>query len=404
MSVGYRFIPVSEVCDLVRGSKQPDPNTRYELWSVPSFAQGSPEIAVGRDIGSAKILVMPDDVLVCKINPRINRVWQVERPLENLPQIASTEWVVLRIKDKQEVLPNWLRIYFAGPTFRDWVISETSGATGSHTRAKPAKILEQLVPIPPLPEQKRIVAILDEAFAGLATARANAEKNLANARELFESYLNLVLTEKGAGWGEEKLENLTEKITKGSSPKWQGIEYVNQPGVLFITSENVRSNAISLHKKKYVEDSFNLKDKKSILMKGDVLTNIVGASIGRTAIFNLDEVANINQAVCLLRCDENRLHNKYLAYLLNSPFFRQILHDNEIDNARANLSLGFFAGLTIPIPEVAEQIAIVEKADLLASETKRLEAIYQLKLNNLAELKQAILQKAFSGELIQKAA
>lgn len=134
---------------------------------------------------------------------------------------------------------------------------------------------------------------------------------------------------------------MCERITKGSSPKWQGIAYIDTPGILFVTSENVGEYQILLEQPKYVEEKFNTKDKKSILRAGDVLTNIVGASIGRTAVFDRDDVANINQAVCLIRCESEVLNNFFLTYLLNSPVFKGVLHDNEVDNARANLSLGF---------------------------------------------------------------
>ena len=253
--------------------------------------------------------------------------------------------------------------------------------------------------LPPIVDQKRIVAILDEAFEGIDVAIANTEKNLANARELFESYLNAIFTRKGDDCKEVELGSLSERITKGSSPKWQGISYVDEPGVLFVTSENVGQNQMIFDKTKYVEEAFNEKDSKSILACGDVLTNIVGASIGRTAIYDRDDVANINQAVCLIRCKSDKLLNNYLAYLLNSPYFRKILHDNEINNARANLSLTFFRQLKIPLPSLQEQQYIVSRMDAFSTEAQRLEAIYQQKLAALNELKQSILQKAFSGEL-----
>jgi type I restriction enzyme, S subunit len=255
------------------------------------------------------------------------------------------------------------------------------------------------IPVPPISEQKRIVAIVDEAFESIDIAIENTKKNLTNARELFESYLNNIFMQENDGWKLIRLGDLSERITKGSSPNWQGINYVDEPGILFVTSENVGENQMLFEKTKYVEEAFNTKDSKSILELGDVLTNIVGASIGRTAIYDRKDLANINQAVCLIRCKSDKLLNKYLSYLLNSPYFRRILHDNEIDNARANLSLGFFRELQIPVPSLMEQQLIVARMNAFGLETKRLETIYQEKLAALTELKQSILQKAFTGEL-----
>jgi type I restriction enzyme S subunit len=256
------------------------------------------------------------------------------------------------------------------------------------------------IPFPKsLPEQQRIVSILDEAFAAIAKAKANAEQNLRNAKELFESYLQGVFENKGEGWEEKKLGEVCSLITKGSSPKWQGIRYVDKAGILFVTSENVGEGELILDNRKYVEEKFNQKDKKSILQKGDVLTNIVGASIGRTAIYTIDDIANINQAVCILRCRKEVISNIYLMNLLNSPFLKVILHSNEVNTARANLSLGFFNNLSIPLPSIEVQQTIVQKLDALSAETKRLEAIYQQKIDDLEEMKKSILQKAFSGEL-----
>ena len=188
-------------------------------------------------------------------------------------------------------------------------------------------------------EQKQIVAILDKAFAAIDTAKANAEQNLQSSKELFESYLQDVFENKGDDWKERPIQDVTSLVTKGSSPKWQGIKYTNYGGVFFLTSKNVGEGQLILTNKKYLEKNFNIIQKTSILKKGDVLTNIVGASIGRTAIFDLNEITNINQAVCLMRCEPSEVYNYYLMHLLNSPFFKKTLHENEVNNARANLSL-----------------------------------------------------------------
>ncbi|ABG31824.1 restriction endonuclease subunit S [Roseobacter denitrificans] len=260
-------------------------------------------------------------------------------------------------------------------------------------------VYELGLPIPPLEEQKRIVAILDAAFERLDRAKENAEANLQNARELFDRTLERVFAELVAVHATIKLEEVTSKITKGSSPKWQGFSYVDSPGVLFVTSENVGKNELLLEKTKYVEEGFNQKDRKSILAPGDVLSNIVGASIGRTAVFDLDAVANINQAVCLMRCLPERLSPKFLSFLLNSPYFKARLHEGESNMARANLSLAFFREFLVPLPELEAQERIVQEIEELATHSAECETNYRTKLTDIADLRQSLLQKAFAGEL-----
>ncbi|MDF1615790.1 restriction endonuclease subunit S [Desulfurivibrio dismutans] len=306
----------------------------------------------------------------------------------------------LTILDEAKLSRNYL-LYFLH--FFDWVKAAQNDVKLKGMTLNKAKLKVIPVSFPPLEEQKRLVAILDEAFAGIETATTNTEKNLANARELFDSYLNTTFLNYRKLYSEMTLEEVCLKTTKGSSPKWQGISYVEKPGVLFVTSENVGHYKMIFKKIKYVEEDFNKKDSKSILKNGDVLTNIVGASIGRTAVFDRDELANINQAVCLLRCNPDLLNNHYLCYLLNSPFFRRLLHENEVDNARANLSLTFFRFLKIPLPPIHDQSLLVESIGSLADEIYRLEDIYTQKLTALAELKHSLLQKAFSGELTAEA-
>jgi len=338
--------------------------------------------------------IFEGDCLISRLPDPVGRCCLLPDTGERM--ITAVDCTIVRFDSKQ-IIPVFFNYYSQSTDYLDAVDAETSGTTRNRiSRANLGKIA---VPVPPLPEQQRIVGILDAAFEGIATAKANAEQNLQNARALFESHLQSVFTQRGEGWIEKPLGELCERITKGSSPKWQGISYVDTPGILFVTSENVGEYQLLMDSPKYVEEKFNSKDKKSILKNGDVLTNIVGASIGRTAVFNLDDVANINQAVCLIRCEPSLLNNYYLAYLLNSPVFKQVLHSNEVNSARANLSLGFFSQLTVPLPSLAEQRAVVAKLDVFREETQRLESLYQRKLAALDELKKSLLHQAFSGAL-----
>ncbi len=367
------------------GSFNPDHNIRFlpdtyvEDYSSFLLKEGDLVIAMTDMAGDPKILGLPTLVKNLKgrnflLNQRVGKFFDFS----------------------EHIYIPYLRYYLSSPIIKEYY--KRKGAGGLQINISKKDVLSVKIPLPPIPEQKRIVAILDQTFADIEQARARTEQNLKNARELFESYLQRAFSLQGDRWDYKKLEDLSDLITKGSSPKWQGISYVETPGVLFVTSENVGANQMIYKKTKFVEEAFNKKDSKSILKKGDVLTNIVGASIGRTAIYDRNDIANINQAVCLIRCKLKILHNEYLAYLLNSPYLVKVLHDNEIDNARANLSLTFFRKLAVPIPPLSEQELLINEINLFHGKSKKLECIYRKKLESLNELKKTILQKAFTGE------
>jgi type I restriction enzyme S subunit len=174
-------------------------------------------------------------------------------------------------------------------------------------------------------------------------------------------------------WKWCKLGKLTRTITKGSSPKWQGVSYTDKEnGILFITSENVGTEQLLLSKEKYVGKEFNTMHPASILQKGDLLTNIVGASIGRTTIFDLDiPDANINQAVCIIRLVNWNIA-EYILKFLNSAIAIEMMTNKSVDSARANLSLTSVTNLLIPLPPLAEQKRIVAKLEELLPLCERL--------------------------------
>jgi type I restriction enzyme, S subunit len=332
----------------------------------------------------------PRHLLYGRLRPYLNKVL--------LPEyVGHCSSEIFPILPSAQLDRRFLFYWITNQTIVD-AINET--CTGARMpRANVADIFTFSIALPPLAEQKQIVAVLDSAFEGLARARANTEANLQAARELFDAAVSAIFDLEVQSGDVAPLESVTVLITKGSSPKWQGVSYVDEPGVLFVTSENVGTNEILLDAPKYVDAAFNLKDRKSILRNGDVLTNIVGASIGRTAVFERDDVANINQAVCMMRCRQGMLLNHFLAYLLNSPFFKQQLHAAEVDNARANLSLTFFRELKIPLPTFGRQQVIVEQIHGLIAICRDLQSYYRAKLADLDDLRQSLLQKAFAGEL-----
>ena len=229
------------------------------------------------------------------------------------------------------------------------------------------------IPLPPLEVQREIVAEIE-----------GYQKVIDGARTVIENYRPHIPID--PAWPMIAISETAAKITKGSSPNWQGIEYTSEPNdVLFVTSENVGLGQLLLEKPKYVERRFNEIEPKSVLKNGDVLTNIVGASIGRTAIFDLDVDANINQAVCIIRPDGSLILSKFLMTLLNSPEYISKLLGNSVENARANVSMGVLGGIKIPLPPIetqqaivaeieAEQVLVAANRELIARFEKKIEA------------------------------
>ncbi len=199
------------------------------------------------------------------------------------------------------------------------------------------------------------------------------------------------------GWVWCRLGELTKVITKGSSPKWQGVSYVEEGnGILFITSENVGNYNLLLTKKKYVEKKFNEIEPRSILQKNDILMNIVGGSIGRTAIYNIDTVANINQAVTIIRLIK-KVDYQYFLHFFNSPICIGYMYDKQVDNARPNLSMGNITKFKIPLPPLPEQQAIVAEVNRLMALCDALEAAAATRQAQVEQLMQSVLREVFEG-------
>jgi restriction endonuclease S subunit len=344
------------------------PDEIFELWSIPAFDAGCPELLRGIEIGSQKKVVTPGDVLLSRIIPHIRRGWIVRENPVGRRQIASTEWIVF---SSNEVVPGFLRQLLVSDFFHVSFMQTITGVGGSLSRANPAAVGEIQIPLPPLEVQKEIVSEIE-----------GYQKVINGARAVLDNYKPHIPID--PEWPMKSISEISERITKGSSPNWQGINYTTEEhGILFVTSENVGLGQLLLDKPKYVERRFNEIETKSILQKGDVLTNIVGASIGRTAIFDLDIVANVNQAVCVIRPNTALVNSTYLMSFLNSPEFIQKLLGNSVENARANVSMGVLGSLTIPLPPLDTQrsiVAEIEAEQALVSANRELIARFEKKI------------------------
>lgn len=199
------------------------------------------------------------------------------------------------------------------------------------------------------------------------------------------------------GWSQLKGKEITDKITKGSSPKWQGFDYQKE-GTLFVTSENVRDGFLDISSPKYLPLEFNQKLKNSQLEKGDILINIVGASIGRSCQFDIEnQSANINQAVCLFRTNELVESEFIFQFLQHSTTINKLL-GTQSESARPNLSLSDMRDFLFSIPPLPEQRKI---AKILSTWDKAISTTERL-IDNSKQQKKALMQQLLTGAHTQR--
>jgi len=252
------------------------------------------------------------------------------------------------------------------------------------------------IPIPPLPEQKRIVSILDRAFEAIDKAKANAQQNLKNAAALFESYSDnlyqkLIEENKNDLLGD--LAKLVRGPFGGSLKKSMFVE----KGYAVYEQRNAIGNFIDDFRYFIDEQKYN-EMKRFSVNKGDILMSCSG-TIGKFTIIN-DNFKNgiINQVLLKITPDNNKVINKYLLFAL-SNFIKDGSSHSKGAAIKNIIAVKELKKINIPLLDINEQQQIVQKLDVLSAETKKLESIYQQKIDDLEELKKSILQKAFAGEL-----
>lgn len=247
------------------------------------------------------------------------------------------------------------------------------------------------IPLPPLPEQQRIVSIIDEAFEAIDKAIENTRKNLQNAKELFESYLHKFYNGTFEGWEEKKLKDVAEYFN--------GLTYspkdVSNEGIIVLRSSNIQNDELNFNDIIRV----NIEVKEKIKVKdGDILMcsrNGSARLVGKTAtIKNLSEVMTFGTFMMIVRSP----YNPYLAWFFKSEGFRNQIKGGE--NTMINqITRYMLDDISISFPPVHEQIEIVEKLDILSFNLNNAQTLYQQKLRDLEELKKSVLNKAFAGEL-----
>ncbi len=243
----------------------------------------------------------------------------------------------------------------------------------------------------PLPEQHRIVRILDEAFEGIATAKANAEKNLQNARALFESHLQSVFTQRGPGWVKKTLGNVFTTVTGTTPPK-------NKPDLYggfmpLVKPPELRDEAFDTAPDGLSEAGAAV---ARTLPPKSILVSCIG-NLGKIGL-NTVPVA-FNQQINAILPDEAQALPEFMFFQSLSPIFKSQLESLASGTTVPIVNKSKFNGLGVALPPLPIQKSLVTQLSSLREETQRLASIYERKLAALEALKKSLLHQAFNGEL-----
>ena len=298
-------------------------------------------------------------------------------------------WFVFRLKDSLDT--DYFYHLLSSPLVQNQFASLASGAIVKNISGDLVK--KTKLPIPPLPEQQRIVAILDDAFESIAIAKANAEKNLQNAKALFESYLQGVFSQGGEGWEEKPLAEICNvKDGTHDSPK-----YVLE-GIPFVTQKNIKDNGFTLENTKFIsQDDHDKFYKRSNVAYEDILISMIGANRGMACIVDNKMVFSIKNVGLVKRSDS--INPYFLLYFLKSSMAAEYVSTRSKGGAQEFIGLTELRKFPIRITSLMRQDTIVSMLDSVRKETQRLESLYQQKITALDELKKALLHQAFSGQL-----
>ena len=382
---GWTTKKLGEVCEILDSRRIPITRKDRKPGHVPYYGATGQVDSVADYIFNERLLLLGED----------GADWSAGANSAFI--IEGKSWVynhahVLRPLDF--VSDCWLMYYLNATDLNEWV----SGTTVPKLNQR--NMCDIPIPIPPLAEQKRIVAKIDAAFEKIDRLKANAEKNLTNAKELFQSALDEAMRPK-KGWVEKRLREVCSKIGSGATPRGGKASYCSK-GISLIRSMNVYDCAFEYSELAHIND-MQAKELANVTIEAnDVLINITGASVARCCVVPSDVMpARVNQHVAILRIADNRFLNPdFLCYSLVAPARKSLLLGiGEAGSTRQALTKTDLALFKIKIPDIFEQKRIVERVKVVAQANEALQQNYAQQVADCAEMRQAILREAFGGRL-----
>ncbi len=404
MKTGWQTKALGELCEIELGKTPARANKVFwdenrettNVWlSIADLLNAKDNLAVDSkeylsDKGAAISKIVRKGTLLVSFKLTLGRLAFAGRDLYTNEAIAA-----LRLFNERELSREFL-FYFLH--FFDWRKAAENDVKLKGMTLNKAKLKGLHVHFPSLSEQQCIVGILDEAFDGIATTKANAEKNLQNTRALFESHLQAIFTQRGEEWTEKPLAELCDAnrvITYGVIKLGDEVS----GGVPCLRTSNVRWLRIETEGIKLIASSLSSEYSRTILKGGEVLVNVRG-TLGGVAVVEPEMAGwNVSREVAVVPVDSSQVNPVFLSYLIGSGVSQQWLGGVKKGAAYVGINIEDLRLLPVSAPKLNKQLEVVMYLESLQEETQRLESIYRRKLAALDELKKSLLHQAFNGEL-----
>lgn len=310
-------------------------------------------------------------------------------------------WLVLKEKEEGLLDKDFLYHLLGSPYIFEQFDKLAAGSTVRNLNI--SLVSSVSIPIPPLSEQQQIIEILDEAFEAIDQAKANIEKNIENAKELFQSKLNDIFSQKGEGWEEKTIVEICN-VVNGYSFKSKDFSAENEVKAIKITNVGIMEFVEDLSNN--LPSSFLQEYSKVKVHEGDLVLALTRTIIsGGLKVARVPESYHnslLNQRVAAIVPNIDFVDSDYLYYYFSSDIVYNYVLDNVNQLMQPNLSITDLKRMTVPITSIEGQRKISVQIEDLSEKTNSLINNYQTKLDDVEELKKSILQKAFAGELTNK--
>ena len=365
----------------------------FELYSIAAFDAGAPEVVVGSAVGSSKKAVQPNDVMLSRIVPHIRRACVVG-PAGGNRQIASSEWIIFR---DERIWPKFLRWLIVGDVFHSAFMRTVSGVGGSLLRARPAEVFKIRIPMPPLPEQRRIAEILDKADA----LRAKRRAALAQLETLTQSiFLDMFGDPAASGWRMTTVDGVAAESKGAIRTGPFGSQLLHseftEEGVAVLGIDNAVENEFRWGQRRFISEEKYRELSRYTVHAGDVLVTIMG-TCGRCAVVPDDIPIAVNtKHLCCITLNHSKCLPVFLhAYFLLHPIARRYLAQKAKGAIMAGLNMRILREMPVPrVPIGLQQ----EFADIVSS-VNREKRVQRQAVAEAEALLASLQHRAFKGEL-----